>query len=132
MTVADVSLAIIAAACIISVGALIVFVVLLWRVTSRVEAVLTVIQRALPEFVTDFRSILARVDNEIVGEVARAVNQVTSAVGAGVSTLEQMQSTARRVAADVVLPQVATAVGLLSEIREGLAWFRPGGDGKRR
>ena len=132
MTVADVSLAVIAATCIIAVGALVVVVVLLWRVSSRVEAVLTVIDRALPELVTDARSILARVDSEIVEEVARAVNQVTAAVGTGVSALEQVQSTARRVAADLVLPQVAGAVGLLAAIREGLAWFRPGGDGKRR
>ena len=70
------------------------------------------------------------IDREIVGEVVRAVDQVTSLVGAGVSTLEQVQSTARRVASDVVLPQMASAAGLLAVIREGLTWFRPGGDGK--
>lgn len=131
MTVADVSLVIIAATCVISVVSFIVLGVLLWRVISRVEAMLTVIHEALPELVTDTRAILARVDGEIVGEVARAVHNVTSVVGTGVSTLEQVGSTARR-AADVVLPPLATAVGLLAAIREGLAWFRPGGNGKRR
>jgi uncharacterized protein YoxC len=130
MTIADMSLAIIAATCVISVVTLIVFVVLLWRVISRVEAMLAVIDRALPDLVTDTRGILARIDREIVGEVVRAVDQVTSLVGAGVSTLEQVQSTARRVASDVVLPQMASAAGLLAVIREGLTWFRPGGDGK--
>ncbi len=131
-TIADVSLAIIAATCIIAVVAFTVLVVLVWRVTSRVEAMLALIRRALPELVTDTRAILAKVDREIVGEVARAVTHVSAVVGSGVDTFEQVQTTARRVAEDVVLPQMATAAGLWAAVREGLGWFRPGGDGKRR
>ncbi|HYM91973.1 MAG TPA: hypothetical protein VEW91_10105 [bacterium] len=131
-TIADVSLAIIAATCIISVVAFIVLVVLVWRVTSRVQAMLALIHRALPELVTDTRAILAKVDREIVGEVARAVTHVSAAVGSGVSAFEQVQTTARRVAEDIILPQMATAAGLWAAVREGLAWLRPGGDGKRR
>lgn len=131
-TVAAVSLAIIAATCVIAVGAFIVFLVFLWRVVARAEAILALLQRALPGLVTDSRAMLARVDREILGEVVRTVHHVTAVVGSGVSTLEQVQSNARRVTQDMILPQVATALGLWAAIREGLNWFRPAGDGKRR
>ncbi len=131
-TVAAVSLAIIAATCIIAVGAFIVFLVFLRRVVSRADAILALVQRALPGLVTDSRAILTKVDREILGEVVHTVHQVTAVVGSGVSTLEQVQSSARRVTKDVILPQIGTALGLWAAIREGLTWFRPGGDGKRR
>jgi hypothetical protein len=131
-TVAAVSLAIIAATCVIAVGAFVVFLVFLWRVVARAEAILALLQRALPGLVTDSRAMLDRVDREILGEVARTVHQITAVVGSGVSTLEQVQSNARRVTQNMILPQVATALGLWAAIREGLNWFRPTGDGKRR
>lgn len=127
-TVANVSLAIIAATCVISVGAFLVFLVYLWRVLARVESMLMLVHRSLPGLVSDTRSILTKIDRDILGEVARTVTHVATAVGTGVSAVEQVQSTARR----VILPQMATAIGLLSAIREGLNWFRPAGDGKRR
>ena len=131
-SVAVVSLAIIAATCIISVGAFVVFLVYLWRVLGRVEAMLMLIQRALPGLVSDGRAILTRVDREIIGEVAQTVTHVTTAVNSGVSVVENAQSATRRIAQDVILPQMATVMGLLTAIREGLTWFRPTGDGKRR
>jgi uncharacterized protein YoxC len=131
-TVAAVSLAIIAATCILAVGAFIVFLAYLWRIFGRVEAMLTLIQRALPGLLTDSRAILTKIDTEILGEVARTVTHVTTVVGSSVSAVEHVQSTARRIAQGVILPQMATAVGVLTAIREGLAWFRPTGDGKRR
>jgi len=131
-TVANVSLAIIAATCIISAGAFIVFLVYLWRVLARVESMLMLIHRSLPGLVSDTRSILTKIDRDILGELARTVTHVTSVVGTGVNAVEQVQSTARRVTQSVILPQMATAIGLLSAIREGLNWFRPVGDGKRR
>ncbi len=127
-TVANVSLAIIAATCVISVGAFLVFLVYLWRVLARVESMLMLVHRSLPGLVSDTRSILTKIDRDILGEVARTVTHVTTVVGTGVSAVEHVQSTARR----VILPQMATAIGLLSAIREGLNWFRPAGDGKRR
>jgi len=127
-TVANVSLAIIAATCIIAVGAFIVFLVYLWRVLARVESMLMLVHRSLPGLLSDTRSILTKIDRDILGELARTVTHVTTFVGTGVSAVENVQSTARR----VILPQVATAIGLLSAIREGLNWFRPAGDGKRR
>lgn len=131
-TVAAVSLAIIAATCIIAVGACVAFLMYLWRILGRVEAMLTLVERALPGLLTDSRAILTKIDREIVGEVARTVTHVTTLVGSGVSAVANAQSTARRIAQDVILPQMATAVGLLTAIREGLAWFRPTGDGKKR
>lgn len=127
-TVANVSLAIIAATCVISVGAFLVFLVYLWRVLARVESMLMLVHRSLPGLVSDTRSILTKIDRDILGEVARTVEHVTTVVGTGVSAVEHVQSTARR----VILPQMATAIGLLSAIREGLNWFRPAGDGRRR
>jgi uncharacterized protein YoxC len=131
-TVADVSLAIIAATCIISVGAFVVFLVYLWRVLARVEAMLMLVHRSLPDLLSDTRLILTKIDRDILGEVARTVTHVSTVVGTGVSAVEHVQSTARRVTQSVILPQMATAIGLLSAIREGLNWFRPAGDGKRR
>jgi uncharacterized protein YoxC len=127
-TVANVSLAIIAATCVIAVGAFIVFLVYLWRVLARVESMLMLVHRSLPGLVSDSRSILTKIDRDILGELARTVTHFTTVVGTGVSAVEHVQSTARR----VILPQMATAIGLLSAIREGLNWFRPAGDGKRR
>ncbi|HLW58983.1 MAG TPA: hypothetical protein VKV57_03560 [bacterium] len=131
-TVATVSLVVIAATCIIAVVAFVVFLALLWRVVSRVEAILTLVQRALPGMVIDVRRILTKVDQEILGEVVRNLERVSAVIGSGASTLEHMQQTVRRVAQDVILPPMATAAGLLSAIREGLQWFRPSGDGSRR
>src|SRR5437870_4664208 len=47
-TVATVSLAIIAATCVIAVGAFIVLAYYLWRVMARAEAMLELVQRSLP------------------------------------------------------------------------------------
>jgi uncharacterized protein YoxC len=131
-TVAAVSLAIIAATCLISVAAFVIFLVYLWRVLARVEAMLTLIQRSLPGLMSDTRSIMTKIDRDILGEMARAVTQVTAVVGTGVNAVTQVQTTARRVTRGVILSQMANAIGLLSAIREGLTWFRPAGDGKRR
>jgi len=131
-SVATVSLAIIAATCLVSLVAFVIVLVYLWRVLARVEAMLTLVQRSLPGVVSDTRSILTKIDRDILGEVARTVTHVTTVVGTGVSAVEHAQSTARRVAQDVILPQMATAMGLLAAIREGLNWFRPAGDGRRR
>ncbi|HKV43168.1 MAG TPA: hypothetical protein VJT32_00605 [bacterium] len=131
-TVATVSLVVIAATCVIAVAAFVVFLALLWRVVARVDAILTLIQRALPGMVTDARRILTRVDREILDEVVRDLERVSAVVGSGVNTLEHVQQTVRRVAQDVILPPMATAAGLLSALREGLQWFRPSGDGSRR
>jgi hypothetical protein len=131
-TVATVSLAIIAATCVISAAAFVVFLVYLWRVLGRVEAMLMLIHRSLPGLVSDTRSIIMKIDQDILGEVERAVIQVTTAVETGISAVTRVQETARRVTQGVILSQMANAVGLLSAIREGLTWFRPAGDGKRR
>jgi len=131
-TVAAVSLAIIAATCLISVAAFVVFLVYLWRVLARVEAMLMLIQRSLPGLMSDTRSIMTKIDRDILGEMARAVSQVTAVVGTGVNAVTHVQTTARRVTQGVILSQMANAIGLLSAIREGLTWFRPAGDGKRR
>jgi uncharacterized protein YoxC len=131
-TVAAVSLAIIAATCLISVAAFVVFLVYLWRVLARVEAMLMLIQRSLPGLMSDTRSIMTKIDRDILGEMARAVTQVAAVVGTGVNAVTHVQTTARRVTQGVILSQMANAIGLLSAIREGLTWFRPAGDGKRR
>ena len=76
--------------------------------------------------------MLTRADREIIGEVARTVTQLATVVGTGITVVEQAQTTARRVAHAVLGSQVANAMGMLAAIREGLGWFRPYGDGKRR
>lgn len=134
-TVATVSLAIIAATCIIAIGVFVVLAVYLWRVLARAEAMLDLVQRALPGFISDARAMLSRADREILGEMARTVARVGSVVGTGITAVEQTQTAARRVAQAMVGTQVANAMGVLAAIREGLGWFRPHGpqgDGKRR
>jgi uncharacterized protein YoxC len=131
-TVATVSLAIIAATCVIAVGAFVVLAYYLWRVMARADAMLELVQRSLPGFIGDARTMLNRVDREILGEVVRTVARVGAVVDTGVTTMEHTQTAARRVAQAVVGSQVANAMGVLAAIREGLGWFRAHGDGKRR
>lgn len=131
-TVATVSLAIIAATCIIAIGVAVALVVYLWRILARVEAMLALVQRSLPGLLAEARTMLTRADREILGEVARTVAQVGAAVGTGLTAVEHAQTTARRVAQAVLGPQVANAMGVFAAIREGLGWFRPHEDGKRR
>ncbi len=131
-TVATVSLAIIAATCIIGVGALVLLAVYLWRVLARVEAMLALVQRALPGLITETRAMLNRADREILGEVARTVMHFAAVVDTGITAVEHAQTTARRVAQAVIGPQMANALGVLAAVREGLGWFRSHGDGKRR
>jgi hypothetical protein len=131
-TVATVSLAVIAATCVISLAALVAFVVYLWRLLGRLEAMVRLVEEALPDLVRDARGILTRVDREVLGEVVRTVEQVSAAVGSGLTVFGQVQTTARRLAQSLFVPRVATAAGVLSAIREGLNWFRPMGNGRRR
>lgn len=131
-TVATVSLAIIAATCIIAVGAMVVLAVYLWRILARVEAMLVLVQRSLPGVIADVRAIVTKADREVLGEVVRTVTQLSSMVDSGITAVEQAQTTARRVAHAVTGAPVANAMGVLAAIREGLTWFRPQGDGRRR
>ena len=131
-TVATVSLAIIAATCIIAVVVFVVLAYYLWRVMARAEAMLELVQRSLPGFIGDARAMLNRADREILGELAKTIARVGAAVGTGVAAVEQTQTAARRVAQVVIGSQVANAMGVVAAIRESLAWFRPHGDGKRR
>src|SRR5690349_2504409 len=112
--VATVSLAIIAATCIIAVGAFLVLAYYLWRVMARAEAMLELVQRSLPGFISDARTMMNRVDREILGELGRTVVRVGSVVGTGLTVMEQTQTAARRVAQAVLGSQVANAMGVLS------------------
>ena len=131
-TVATVSLAVIAATCVISMTAFVLFLFLSWRLLQRVQTILMLVERALPEIIAGTRGIMTRIDQEIVGDAIRAFHRVNAAVSSGMDTVQQVQSAARRVARLVILPQMATAAGLAAAIREGLGWLRPGGNGKRR
>jgi uncharacterized protein YoxC len=131
-TVAPVSLAVIAATCVISVAALVVFLVYLRRVLGRVEGMLRLLEAALPDLLRNARDILTRVDRDVLGEVVRTVEQVSAAVGSGLTVFGQVQMTARRLALGLLVPRVANAAGVLSAIREGLNWLRPVGNGRRR
>ena len=131
-TVATISLAVIAATCVISMAAFVLFVLVSWRLVRQVQTILAEVERALPGLINGARGILTRVDQEIVGDAIRTFHRVSTVVDSGVDTVEQVQSTARRVARVVILPQVATAAGLVAAIREGLGWLRPGGNGNRR
>ena len=131
-TIATISLAVIAATCVISMAAFVLLVLVSWRLVRQVQTILTTLEQALPGLISGARGILTRVDQEIVGDAIRTLHRVSTVVDSGVDTVEQVQSTARRVARVVILPQVATAAGLVAAIREGLGWLRPGGDGKRR
>jgi len=113
-------------------AAFVLFVLVSWRLVRQVQTILAEVERALPGLINGARGILTRVDQEIVGDAIRTFHRVSTAVDSGVDTVEQVQSTARRVARVVILPQVATAAGLVAAIREGFGWLRSGGNGKRR
>jgi hypothetical protein len=131
-TVATVSLAVIAATCLVAVGAFVAFLVYLFRLVRRAEAVLQIAQDGLPDLLRDARAILTRLDREVLCEVVRTVERVSTAVGTSLGVVTQMQTTARRLAQSMLVPRMATAAGVFSAIREGLHWFRPTGNGKRR
>jgi hypothetical protein len=131
-TIATISLAVIAATCVISMAAFLFFLFASWRLVRHVQTILANVEQALPALVGSARGILTRIDQEIVGDAIRTFQHVSTVVDSGVDTVEQVQNVARRVARVVVLPQVATAAGVVAAIREGLGWLRPGGNGKRR
>ena len=131
-TIATISLAVIAATCVISMAAFLLFLVASWRLVRHIQIILANVEQALPALIGSARGILTRIDQEIVGDAIRTFQHVSTVVDSGVDTVEHVQNMARRVARVVVLPQVATAAGEVAAIREGLGWLRPGGNGKRR
>lgn len=130
LTVATISLAIIAATCIIVAAVIVFFIVRLWRLVSRAEAILGLVQHAVPGYLDEVQGMLTKIDREILGDIVRTLRRTTAVVGAGVDTLAQVQDRARRVAEGVIYPPVAAAAGLFAVLREGLTWFRSEGDGK--
>src|SRR2546430_16316573 len=85
-TVANVSLAIIAATCVIAVVAFVVFLYYGWRAVRRAEAILALVQRVLPGLAIDLRAMLDKVDQEILDEAIRTLRRGGGGIGPGGGT----------------------------------------------
>ncbi len=126
-SIAEVSLAVIAAATLISVIALVPVLIQVRRTAARAEQVLASVDGTLPGLLTDLRTLVQKVDGtaDTLRDLAASMDRLGRFVETAAHTVEGMHDAARQVAQDVVIPSVARAAGLLAVLREGMQWVRP-------
>lgn len=113
LSVAEVSLAVIALAIIVTVIALIPVFAQVRRTVKQAETVLVSLDGTLPALIAEVRTVIKTVDvtaeslRDLAGSLERLDRFVTSAV---------------QTAEGVVMPSVATAAGVIAALRESLQW----------
>ncbi|HLJ58602.1 MAG TPA: hypothetical protein VKZ50_02605 [bacterium] len=112
--VADVSLAIIAATCLIVTGVTVAVFVMAWRVVVRVQTVVAAAQRVLPLVTADLRNVLVRTE-----DVLGTVSKTHAVLQSGIEALIRMQDVARQAA-----QTIGAGAAVLAAIRAGLRWSR--------
>ncbi|HLJ59241.1 MAG TPA: hypothetical protein VKZ50_05870 [bacterium] len=115
--IADVSLAIIAATCLIAVAVMLTILVIAWRIAMRIHALLSVADHALPNLVTNLRTVSGRVQD--------ALETVAKTHALLLSGIARLENATRHLIRDVLQPTVASGVGVLAAFREGCRWIRP-------
>lgn len=125
--IADVSLAVIAAASIVAVAVAVPVLVQIRRTAARAESLLNQVEGTLPALIAELREATARAERtmDAMGGLAEAVERVDRLTTATTRTLELAGAAMRHMAADVVAPSVANAAGLLAVLREGIQWVWP-------
>ncbi|HXX37501.1 MAG TPA: DUF948 domain-containing protein [bacterium] len=129
ISMAEVSLAVIALAFAVAVAALVPALLQLRRTARQGEAVLESVHAALPELLAELE--------DLVRKLNRATDTVAS-LAASVERLERLSSSTVRIVdgalekvGHMVMPSLANIAGLVSVLREGMEWARPRRDRRR-
>lgn len=130
LSIAEVSLAVIAVAIVVAVVALIPVLVQIRRTARQAEDVLQSVNGTLPALLSDVRTILAALGPtaETLRDVAASVERVDRLVDSAARTVESVRDSARQMAEEVIMPSMATAAGVFAALREGIQWIRPRSD----
>ena len=127
LSVAELSLAVIAAAFVVAVIALVPVLAQLRRTASKAERLLSSVDGQLPGLIQDVRAMLFKIDRttDAARDFAKSLERVEKFLNNAVDTVEKTRETARQMAREFVLPSVANAAGVLALIREGAELIRP-------
>jgi uncharacterized protein YoxC len=127
LSVAELSLALIAAAFVIAVAALVPVLVQVRRTASRAERLLTSVDGQLPGLIQDVRALIFKLDRttDPVRDLGKSLERFEKFVNTAVDTMEKTRDTARQMTRDYILPSMANAAGVLALIREGAELIRP-------
>lgn len=125
--IADVSLAVIAAASVVAVLIAIPALVQIRRTAARAESLLTQVESTLPVLLVELREATAKAERtmDAMDGLAGTVKRMDRLTAAATRTIELAGTAMRSVATDVVAPSVANAAGLLAVLREGIHWVWP-------
>lgn len=127
LSIAELSLALIAAAFVIAVAALVPVLVQVRRTALRAERLLTSVDGQLPGLIQDVRALIFKVDRttDPVRDLAKSLERFEKFINTAVDTMEKTRDTARQMTRDYILPSMANAAGVLALIREGAELIRP-------
>src|SRR5579864_1490974 len=125
--IADLSLAVIAAASIVAVVVAVPVFMQLRRTAARAESLLSRVESTMPALITELREATAKAERtmDAMGSLAEAVERMDRLTAATARTVELAGAAMRYMAADVVGPSVANAAGLLTALREGIQFLWP-------
>ncbi len=126
-SITEISLAVIAAATLISVIALVPLLIQARRTAARAERILSSVDGSLPGLLTDLSALIRKLDRtaDTVQDIAASMERLGRFAESAAETVEGVRDTARQMTQDVIMPSVARAVGVLSALREGMQWVRP-------
>ncbi|HEX4836609.1 MAG TPA: hypothetical protein VFW01_09760 [bacterium] len=127
LSIAELSLALIAAAFVIAVAALVPVLVQVRRTALRAERLLTSVDGQLPGLIQDVRALIFKLDRttDPVRDLAKSLERFEKFINTAVDTMEKTRDTARQMTRDYILPSMANAAGVLALIREGAELIRP-------
>lgn len=127
LSIAELSLAVIAVAFVIAVIALVPVLIQLRRTAARAERLLTSVDGQVPGLIQDVRAVIFKIDRttESARDFAKSLERVERVLNNAVDTVEKTRDTARQMAREYLLPSMANAAGVLALIREGAELIRP-------
>lgn len=125
--IAEVSLAVIAAASVVAVAAAIPALVQIRRTAARAETLLVQVEQTLPALLVELRAVTAKADRTVaaMAGLAETMDRMDRLTASAARTVEQAGTAARQWTAWLIAPSVANAAGLLTVLREGLRWMWP-------
>jgi uncharacterized protein YoxC len=127
LSIAEVSLAVIAVAFVVAVFALLPVLVQVRRTAARAERLLASVDGQLPGLIQDVRAMVFKIDRttDAARDFAKSLERVERFLNTAVDTVEKTRDTARQMAREFFLPSMANAAGVLALIREGAELIRP-------